>query len=277
MVCVNCAAIPEELIESELFGHEKGAFTGADKARRGKFELADKGTLFLDEIGDMSLKTQAKVLRVLQERRLERVGGSKTVEVDVRVIAATNRKPEDAIKEGKLREDLYYRLQVLPIEIPPLRDRPEDILPLARHFIHIYSRRYGKEVKGLSKDAERILLSHSWPGNVRELKNLVEMLVVVKGEGIIGVPDLPPKIRKASSMGVEGKAPQALETKTAQLPEEGIDLTTAVTEFEKALILESLNRTGWVKQQAAKLLNLNRTTLVEKIKRYNLEKMAVGQ
>ena len=192
---VNCAAIPDELIESELFGHERGAFTGATTKRRGKFEAADGGTIFLDEVGDMSLKTQAKVLRVLQEQTFERVGGSETLTVDVRVIAASNKDLEEEIQKGAFREDLFYRLNVIPFEVPPLRERKEDITLLAAHFLGLFSREYGKRQKALSPEAMDLLLQYAWPGNVRELRNVIERMVIMVPQDVIGRHDLAPSIR----------------------------------------------------------------------------------
>ena len=263
-VSINCGAIPENLLESELFGHVKGAFTGATANKVGKFEQAHGGTIFLDEIGDMSPDLQVKLLRVLEEGEFEPVGGNRTVRVDVRVIAATHRDLESRVSAGQFREDLYYRLYVIPLVLPPLRERGEDILRLAGHFLAEFNERQQASVSGISDEACRVLQCHDWPGNVRELRNLMERLVVLKAEGEITAEDLPVKLRGASSAGpVLGG--------TVALGEEGINLNSAVTEFEKALILQSLEKTQWVKNKAAQLLNLNRTTLVEKIKRYQLE------
>ncbi|MFN3535347.1 MAG: sigma-54 interaction domain-containing protein, partial [Desulfatiglandales bacterium] len=285
-VAINCGGIPAGLLESELFGHVKGAFTGALNNRVGKFEAANGGTIFLDEIGDMSYELQVKLLRVLEERCIEPVGSSRRIPLDIRVISATNRDLDRDIQEGKFREDLFYRLNVIPIYLPPLRERRSDIPLLVEHFIRTFNRTKNRNIKGISPEAMEALLGYHWPGNVRELRNVTEMLVVIKGEGVIREADLPPKILSQRSW--DRAIPEAEELSlpslnhtqpefSPTLPEGGIDLTTAVTEYEKSLILESLKRTGWVKQQAAKLLNLNRTTLVEKIKRYGLERMAVGQ
>ena len=263
-VSINCGAIPENLLESELFGHVKGAFTGATANKVGKFEQAHGGTIFLDEIGDMSPDLQVKLLRVLEEGEFEPVGSNRTVRVDVRVIAATHRDLESRVSAGQFREDLYYRLYVIPLVLPPLRERGEDILRLAEHFLAEFNERQQASVSGISDEACRVLQCHDWPGNVRELRNLMERLVVLKAEGEITAEDLPVKLRGASS------ACPVLGS-TVALGEEGINLNSAVTEFEKALILQSLEKTQWVKNKAAQLLNLNRTTLVEKIKRYQLE------
>jgi transcriptional regulator with GAF, ATPase, and Fis domain len=261
-ISINCGAIPENLLESELFGHVKGAFTGATTTKPGKFELADGGTVFLDEIGDMSSDLQVKVLKVLEEGEFEPVGGSKTIKVDVRIITATHRDLSEEVQKGNFREDLFYRLYVIPMMLPALRERTQDIPHLAAYFLAESNRKNHRQVKGLSADALEDMLAHRWPGNVRELKNLVERMVVLKAAGTITRRDLPPEL-KIGARGVE--APAVLE-----ISEEGICLTSAVTEFEKALILQSLEKTQWVKNKAAKLLHLNRTTLVEKIKRHQL-------
>ena len=260
-ITINCGAIPENLLESELFGHVKGAFTGATTSKPGKFELANRGSIFLDEIGDMSTNLQVKILRVLEEREFEQVGGSKTIKADVRIIAATHRDLEKLVREGSFREDLFYRLNVIPIEIPPLRERKPDIPLLISHFLMEFNLKNGKDVQGVTNDAMVIIKEHPWPGNVRELKNMIERLVVLKGEGEINPLDVPEKLRRNDDHS---------ELPTMEISEDGINLNTAVTEFERALILESLQKTNWVKNQAAKLLRLNRTTLVEKIKRHQL-------
>jgi len=260
-ITINCGAIPENLLESELFGHVRGAFTGATASKPGKFELANKGSIFLDEIGDMSTNLQVKILRVLEEREFEQVGGSKTLKADVRIIAATHRDLEKLVQEGSFREDLFYRLNVIPIEIPPLRARKQDLNLLILHFLMEFNLKNGKNVQGVTNDAMVIIKEHSWPGNVRELKNMIERLVVLKGEGEINPLDVPEKLRKNDSRS---------QQPPMEISDDGISLNTAVTEFERALILESLKKTNWVKNQAAKLLRLNRTTLVEKIKRHQL-------
>jgi len=262
-VSINCGAIPENLLESELFGHVKGAFTGATANKVGKFEQAHGGTIFLDEIGDMSADLQVKLLRVLEEGEFEPVGGNRTVRVDVRVIAATHRDLEARVGEGRFREDLYYRLYVIPVVLPPLRERGEDIMLLAEHFLVQFNARMQASVTGFSRPARTALAGHGWPGNVRELRNLMERLVVLKAAGEIEVEDLPVKIRG-------GGGPLPAGGGGVALTDEGINLNNAVTEFEKALILQSLEKTQWVKNKAAQLLNLNRTTLVEKIKRHQI-------
>jgi len=266
-ISINCGAIPENLLESELFGHVKGAFTGATATKPGKFELADGGTVFLDEIGDMSADLQVKVLKVLEEGEFEPVGGSKTIKVDVRIITATHRDLSEEVQKGNFREDLFYRLYVIPMMLPALRERTQDIPHLAAYFLTESNRKNHRQVNGLSADVLDDLMAHRWPGNVRELKNLVERMVVLKATGTITRRDLPPEF-KTSARGAE--APAVLE-----ISEEGICLTSAVTEFEKALIMQSLEKTQWVKNKAAKLLHLNRTTLVEKIKRHQLRPCGV--
>jgi len=258
---INCGAIPAELLESELFGHVKGAFTGAVANRTGRFELADDGTLFLDEIGDMSPSLQVKLLRVLQERCFEPVGGTKTLSSNVRVIAATNVDLEEAVDEGRFREDLFYRLNVIPIRIPALRERKSDIPLLLHHFIATFNRSRGRQLAGISTDAMSLLVNYSWPGNIRELENLVERLSILKGSGVIDVMDLPEKYRRSA---VES------DPSNVDIPENGVDFNTAVDNYENALIMRALEKTGWNRNQAAMLLKLNRTTLVEKIKKKGL-------
>jgi transcriptional regulator with GAF, ATPase, and Fis domain len=262
-VPVNCAAIPSELLESELFGHEKGAFTNAIRTRIGRFELANGGTLFLDEIGDMSPNLQSKLLRVLQERQFDRVGGIKTIKTDIRVIAATHQNLKKGVEEGKFREDLYYRLNVIPVEIPPLRKRVSDIPLLVHHFIDQFNRSKKREIQGIDAEALKRLMQYHWPGNVRELENVIERVVILSSKGILAVDDLPEKFQSLEETG---------HVISTGIPEEGISLDSAVSEFEKTLILQALNKTGWVKNKAAQLLNLNRTTLIEKIKRQNLRR-----
>jgi len=249
-------------LESELFGHVKGAFTGATCSKPGKFELADGGTVFLDEIGDMSPDLQVKVLKVLEEGEFEPVGGAKTLKVDVRILAATHRDLSEEVQKGNFREDLFYRLYVIPMSLPSLRERPDDIPLLTQYFVEQANCKNHRQVKGFSEDALASLENHSWPGNVRELKNLVERLIVLGGVGMINLRNLPPELR-GGMRAVE--APAAIE-----ITEDGICLNSAVTEFEKSLILQSLEKANWVKNKAAKLLHLNRTTLVEKIKRHQL-------
>jgi two-component system nitrogen regulation response regulator NtrX len=251
---VNCAAIPEELIESELFGHEKGAFTGAHSRRRGRFELADGGTIFLDEIGDMSLKTQAKVLRALEEQSFERVGGKDTIKVDVRVIAASNRDLQNLIRHGRFRDDLFYRLSVIPIEVPPLRARTEDIPLLIDHFIRVFSADNGKRVKTLSGEALAYFLAYDWPGNVRELRNMVERLVIMAPRDLIDAEDVPAPLRPKETVG---------ETRERTLRE-------ARDNFERAYILAELRANEWNMTRTAERLGIERSHLYRKIKGYSI-------
>ncbi len=262
LVPVNCGSIPENLLESELFGHVKGAFTGALYSRPGRFSLADKGTIFLDEIGDMSPHLQTKLLRVIQEQAFEPVGSTKTLQVDVRVIAATHQNLRKLIEEKKFRMDLYYRLNVIQIQLPPLRERVEDIPFLCDHFLKIFNQRLRGNIIGFGDDAMSYLKGYSWPGNVRELENLIERLVILKGEGTIELDDIQDRYL---DQGPDVSSP------VMSLPSEGICFRTAVSRFENELITQALQRTHGNKNKAADLLRLNRTTLVEKIKRRRLE------
>ncbi len=270
LVPVNCGAIPSELLESELFGHEKGAFTGAIKTRLGRFEMAEGGTVFLDEVGDMSPMLQVKLLRVLQDHQFERVGGAKTINADIRVIAATHRDLRRRVEEGLFREDLFYRLNVVPIKVPPLRERRSDIPLLADFFLERLGQLKGLGVKRLHPEALEALLRHNWPGNVRELENLLERLVILADDDLILPQDLPPKFAGLPPQAETPAEPGQERSLAPILPEEGLDFNTAVDEFERRLILQALERTGWVKNQAAAMLRLNRTTLVEKIKKKGL-------
>jgi DNA-binding NtrC family response regulator len=267
LVIVNCAAIPEDLLESELFGHVKGAFTGAVMTHSGRFDAADGGSIFLDEIGDMTLKLQVKVLRVLQEQRFEPVGSTSTHEVNVRIIAATNHDLERAVKENKFREDLFYRLNVIPIHVPPLRERKSDIPILLAHFLEKFSAESGRSVPNLTTAALDKLIQYEWPGNIRELENLIERLIVLKKDETIDAGDLPPKI--AGAAPVSQIVP--VETKEIEIPEDGISFKKAVADYEATLIVEALKKSGGNKNKAAGLLHLNRTTLVEKIKKRHLD------
>ncbi len=260
---INCGAIPSELLESELFGHMKGSFTGATQNRVGRFELAEGGTLFFDEIGDMSPSLQVKLLRVLQDRKFEPVGSTKTISSNVRIIAATNIDLEKAVAEGKFREDLFYRLNVIPIKMPALRERAGDISILIHHFIKKFNANTKNMISGITPSALDLLNIYPWPGNIRELENLVERLSIIKGSGIIDVLDLPEKYR-ASDLGA------IADTSRIHIPESGMDFNTAVDNYENSLILQALEKTGWNRNQAALLLRLNRTTLVEKIKKKGL-------
>lgn len=262
IIPVNCGAIPEDLLESELFGHEKGAFTGAIRNRMGRFELAQDGTIFLDEIGDMSPALQVKVLRVIQEKQFERIGGVKTINADVRIITATNQNLEAAVAEKRFREDLFYRINVIPIHLPALRERGSDILILANHFLMYFNKLKKKNMERITPQAIDYLMRYPWPGNVRELQNLIEMLVVMKEGGEIHVDDLPAKIRNTQGAGTTASA--------VMFTDDGIDFNDHISQLEKDLLLKALKMSGGVKNRAAKLLNLNRTTLVEKLKRLNI-------
>lgn len=259
---INCGAIPEGLLESELFGHEKGAFTGAVATRLGRFELANGGTIFLDEVGEMPPALQVKLLRVLQGREFERVGGTKTIKVDIRILAATNQDLEEALKSGKFREDLYYRLNVVQIHIPPLRERRDDIPLLLDHFVAFFNERKKKNIQGFCSDAMKLLMEYRWPGNVREIENLIERLAILKGSGTIEIQDLPEKISTVCPITASGPH--------SRFPDEGVDLTMEINEFENRLILSAMEKANGVKSRAAHLLRLNRTTLVEKMKKKGL-------
>lgn len=257
---INCGAIPEELMESELFGHEKGSFTGAIKERRGRFELAHGGTVFLDEIGEMSPKLQVKLLRFLQERKFERVGSSRTIEVDVRVIAATNRDLEQEVANGKFREDLFYRLNVIPIRVPPLRERVGDVPLLVHHFLRDQCQKKEVPLKSISKPAMEAMERYEWPGNVRELENVIERLVILTEEDEIQLSDLPSRMRQKL-------AAPAATAPVIEIGEDGIDLKKILDDLEDRLIREALRKASGVKNKAASLLGLNRTTLIEKMKK----------
>ncbi len=254
-VKLNCAAIPETLLESEMFGHEKGAFTDAHNKRKGKFEIADGGTLFLDEIGDMSLRTQAKMLRVLQEKRFTRVGGSEAIRTDFRVIAATNKDLTRMTRSGQFREDLFYRLSVIVISVPPLRERPEDIIPLAEEFRQRFNGVYGKAIKGFSPDVRTTLQKHDWPGNVRELKNVIERAVIFCETDYVDLADLPEQYHIVSISRRE--------------PEES--LSEFAAENARSVILEALKRSHGVKGEAARMLNITRKTLYNRMKKLDLK------
>jgi len=252
---LSCAALPETLLESELFGYEKGAFTGANDSRPGRFELADTGTLFLDEIGDISLTVQVKLLRVLEQMNFERLGSSKTINVDVRLIGATNRDLPERIKEGEFREDLYYRLNVIPIFLPPLRERRDDIRLLAQHFLNRHAPN-----KKLSAESLRLLENYYWPGNVRELQNMIERSTILCRGDVIEADDLPAEVRRGAPLSEE----------TIQLPAEGV----ALEEVERKLISQALERTGGNRTKAAELLGISRHTLLYRIEKYGLGKDA---
>jgi DNA-binding NtrC family response regulator len=261
LVTINCGAIPQELLESELFGHEKGAFTGAHKRRIGRFEMADGGTIFLDEVGEMSPALQVKVLRILQEQAFERVGGTHTLRVDVRIIAATNKNLTLAIKNEKFREDLYYRLNVIPIKVPPLKQRMDDLPLLITFFLNKFQKGKEKRAMVFSPEALDAMMGYDWPGNVRELENVVKRMMILCDNEVVHLADLPEHIRSRSMVISESEADPL---------EEGRTLNDAVRDYEKKLILDALERSRGVKAKAAKLLNIKRTTLVEKMKKQNL-------
>src|SRR5687768_8171028 len=266
---VNCAAIPEELIESELFGHTRGAFTGALTAKKGKFELADGGTLFLDEVGDMTLKTQAKVLRVLQEQKVEPVGGTTSVTVDVRVIAATNKNLEEEIRRGAFREDLFFRLNVIPFRVPALRERREDIPLLARHFVAELSAEYGKRPKELSAGVIDILMAQLWPGNVRELRNIIERLVIMTPGDVIQAAHLPPNLLAGTPLPVVETARPAAGT-LPDAPTEFTSLAAAREDFEKRYIWKKYTECGGNMSRTSEALQVERSNLYRKMKGYGL-------
>ena len=262
MVSINCGAIPENLLESELFGHVKGAFTGAVQTRIGRFEQANGGTIFLDEIGNMPVALQVKLLRVLQEREFERVGGNSTVKVDVRIVAATSSNLEQMVKDGTFREDLYYRLNVIPIDLPPLSERREDIPLLVQRFIEHFCETHKLDLKTISPQVLKALMAYDWPGNVRQLENIVERMVALTANRPALLPaDLPAEIQNRDSLNF---------VPLIEIPEGGINFQDVVTDMERELILQSLRKTNGNKKLAAKLLNLKRTTLIEKIKRIGL-------
>lgn len=301
-VPINCGAIPKELLESELFGHEKGAFTHAIRSRPGRFELADGGTIFLDEIGEMELSLQVKILRVLQEKEIEWVGGSGCKKVDVRIVAATNRDLEAEVEAGHFREDLYYRLNVIPLHLPPLRERGGDVLLLARHFLDHFCRKKARPPLGLAPDARRVLAAYTWPGNVRELENFMERLSILVDGAVVQPSDLPRKIldqvgdisalpeveeqgapeaaapsaQSASDAPTHTEAPRDASQSggfvwpdLAVLEGHGLNLKDFLDAVESRLIDEALNRAGGVKNQAAEYLGIKRTTLIEKLKKRN--------
>jgi two-component system nitrogen regulation response regulator NtrX len=270
-VQVNCAAIPEELIESELFGHEKGSFTGATEKQVGKFEQADRGTIFLDEIGDMSAKTQAKVLRVLQEGEVERLGSARTIKVDVRVIAATNKNLEEEIEKGHFREDLYFRLAVIPIQVPPLRERPEDIPVLVRRFIENFSRENNVRPKKITQAALDAMQRHRWKGNIRELLNTVERLIIMTGSDTIDVSDLPGAVRSPGTAGA-GVSKVGVGADVAKVG--------TLREFkdvsERAFLVSRLRENGWNISKTAEVIDTPRSNLYKKLEQYQISQESDG-
>jgi len=264
-VAINCGAIPEALLESELFGHARGAFTGAHANKVGRIAMAEGGTLFLDEIGEMPMSLQVKLLRVLQAREYSPVGDNRTLKADVRIVAATNLNLENAVQAGTFREDLYYRLNVIHLTVPALRERPEDVPLLVQHFLKKAKERVGRtNIQGVSRAAAQILADYQWPGNVRELENTVERAVLLCQGSLIEPKDLPQRL---CGLGVEKRV-------SPRLPDLGLDLRNAVESFENQLIRQALERTKWNKKQAASLLGLNRTTLVEMLKRKRINPRA---
>ena len=259
-LAINCAAIPETLLESELFGYEKGAFTDARAQKRGLFELADKGTLFLDEIGEIPLSLQAKLLRVLEEQTFRRLGGLRDIKVDLRIIAATNKNLREAVKEGAFRQDLYYRLNVIQLMVPPLRERPQDILPLTHFFIDHYNRKFKRNIEGISPEAEDLLLAHDWPGNVRELRNAVERAMILEESVMIAPPSLPIAVRTS----------EAAVTVNISEPAGNHNDGLSLVDQEKRLLVHALEKAGGNQTQAARLLRITRDTLRYKMKKFNL-------
>ena len=262
---VNCAAIPQELIESELFGHEKGSFTGATGMKRGKFELAHNGTIFLDEIADMSLATQAKVLRVLEGQEFQRVGGVKTLRADVRVVAASNKNLPDEIKKGAFREDLYYRLNVIPLEVPPLREHADDIPRLVRHFLAEFSREYGQKPKDIDEEALALFIRYPWPGNVRELRNFIERLIIMVPGPVLTAPDVPPPVSSAPS------APKPQAEGSLPVRPQVMTLRGARAEFEREFITQKLREFGGNVSRTADAIDVERSNLHRKIKTLGIE------
>ena len=261
-VKVNCAALPETLLESELFGHEKGAYTGADRQRIGRFEQADGGSLFLDEVGDMSAAIQAKILRVLQEHEFERLGGTRTQKVDVRLIAATNRDLSQMVASGQFREDLYYRLNVVSVEMPPLRERKEDIIALAMFFVKKFAGELKKKCDGLDPEAQKMLLRYNWPGNIRELENSIERAILMTESQFIGAEDL--RLGEAATAGTVGLRETSALVK---IPPSGVPLE----EIERSALMEALKMSNWVQKDAAELLGISPRVMNYKIKTLGIE------
>ncbi len=262
-LAINCAAIPETLLESELFGHEKGAFTDARAQKRGLFELADKGTLFLDEIGEIPLSLQAKLLRVLEEQTFRRLGGLRDINVDLRIIAATNKNLREAVKEGAFRQDLYYRLNVIQLVVPPLRDRQQDILPMANFFIDRYNLKFKRQIEGLTPEAEALLLAHDWPGNVRELRNAIERAMILEESSVISAASLPIAIRNSEAFVIAAFPDGDNESHPVH---DGMSLA----DQERRLLVQALSKTAGNQTQAARVLRITRDTLRYKMKKFNL-------
>jgi transcriptional regulator with PAS, ATPase and Fis domain len=258
-IAINCAAIPDSLLESELFGYEKGAFTDARAQKRGIFELADRGTLFLDEIGEIPLMLQAKLLRVLEEQSFRRLGGLKDIKLDLRVVAATNKNLREAVKEGAFRQDLYFRLNVIQILIPPLRDRTDDIVPLTKFFVEHYNRKFKRNIEGVSEAAAKLLLTHDWPGNVRELRNAIERAMILEESSLIMPPSLPIAISRPDGSALA--VPSSVD-----IPTDGLSLE----DNERSLLARALEKTNGNQTQAARLLRITRDTLRYKMKKFNL-------
>jgi two-component system nitrogen regulation response regulator NtrX len=271
-VQVNCAAIPEELIESELFGHEKGSFTGATEKQVGKFEQADRGTIFLDEVGDMSAKTQAKVLRVLQEGEVERLGSARTIKVDVRVIAATNKNLEEEIESGRFREDLYFRLAVIPIHVPPLRERPEDIPLLVRHYMDTFSRESNVRPKRITQAAMDALARYRWKGNIRELRNTVERLNIMTSADTIDVADLPENVRSNSG----GSGPASPKPPSDSEAAKAGTLREFKENAERTFLVGKLRENGWNISKTAEVIGTPRSNLYKKLEQYQITQEADG-
>ena len=269
MVPVNCGAIPENLMESELFGHVKGAFTGAHRDRIGRFQLADRGTIFLDEIGELPTHMQVKLLRVLQSRRFEPVGAAQSIEVDFRVIAATNANLEEKVAHSEFREDLYYRLNVIPLHIPSLCGRPADILRLVRHFVDTFNETKGCAIEGFSDGAAGCLAAYPWPGNIRQLENIIERMVIIQGEGVVRREHLPEMIKAVEP--IASSVSDEHQFLPDEIGDEGVDLNGLIDQLEIRMIKLALTKAGGNKNKAAGLLGLKRTTLVEKIKKKGIE------
>jgi nitrogen regulation protein NR(I) len=275
-VAVNCAAIPKDLLESELFGHEKGAFTGAVQMRVGRFELANRGTLFFDEIAELDPSLQVKLLRVLQEKEFERVGGSKTIKTDARILAATNTDIEKITKEGKFREDLFYRLNVIPLNIPPLRQRTGDIPLLLDHFVSEFAAKRKRKPLQFAKNVMERLVHYEWTGNVRELENVIERLTILVSRDTVELSDLQEEFRTAAYVSDETESNESDKAsdpkrKTVDIPEAGVNLNDMLYDMEKNMILQAIEKTEGIRSKAAVLLGLNRTTLIEKMKKMGIQ------